>query len=163
MKNLIPVYIVIIAMSGCASYSQIMINAQGQMYRCGSYGSGLVGIAHANQINEDCIESLRSAGYIELEKAGVIGITLGDQSQTDTILTIIKVADNSPAFSSGIHQGDVLVAINEQSVRKLLDAKVLLFGLAGTKVSLTTRRNVQENKVTLVRAPYTRVYGMPAK
>jgi serine protease Do len=148
---------------GCASYSQIMINAQGQMYRCGSYGSGLIGIAHANQINEDCIQSMRSAGYIELEKAGVIGATFANQTEADTILTIIKVADNSPASASGIRQGDVLASINGQRVRKIADAKVLLFGFAGTKLSIVVRRNTQDINLNLTRAPYTEVFGMPAK
>lgn len=162
MKNYYLLLLVGFLTIGCASYSQLMINAQGQMYRCGAYGQGIIGVAHASQIHEDCVETLRSAGYLELEKAGVIGVAFSQQTESDTVVSILKVADRSPASLAGIRYGDIVHAINGQSVRKSGDARSLLFGLTGTNVSIDIRRNSEIITLHLARAPYTKVYGYPS-
>lgn len=161
MKNIFVLFLVSLFIVGCASYSQLMINAQGQMYRCGAYGQGLVGIAQANQIHEDCVATMRSAGYIELEKAGVIGVIFSQQAETDTIVSVLKVANGSPASLAGVRSGDIVHAIDGQPIRKAADARILLFGHLGTTVSIDLRRNNDAIVLHLVQASYTKVYGMP--
>ena len=111
------------------------------MYRCGAYGQGLYGVAQASNIQGDCLSSMKAAGYIEIEKAGVVGIYFSEQMLTDTSLSVLKVAPQSPAELAGIRGGDILVSIDNQKVRKMMDAKILLFGIAGTLVSLSLSRN----------------------
>lgn len=159
MKTLVSSFLLTITVIGCATYSQMMINAQGQMYKCGAYGHGLGGMTQANQINEDCISTMKAAGYIELERAGVVGFYYSEPLATDTALSILKVSPNSPAAFAGIRAGDILVSIDNQKVRKITDARILMFGLAGTPVTLVVMRGSEVIKFNLIRAPYTSVYG----
>ena len=161
MKTLFFLLAAVFAIVGCASYSQIMIDAQGRMYRCGAYGHGLIGIAQADQIQGDCLASMKAAGYIESEKACVVGVIFSESSPADTLLSILKVAPNSPAAISGIRGGDILLSVDSQRVRKVMDAKILIFGMAGTSVHLVVQRNNGTIPFDLVRASYTKVYGMP--
>lgn len=163
MKTLICTLGTVFIIIGCASYSQIMIDAQGQMYRCGAYGQGLFGIAQANNIQGDCLESMKAAGYIEIEKAGVVGIYFSEPLATDTSLSVLKVAPKSPADIGGIRGGDILLSVENQKVRKVMDAKLLLFGMAGTSVHLVLQRNSETISLDLTRASYTKVFGMPTK
>jgi len=138
-----------------------MINANGDMYRCGSYGQGIYGVAQANQIQGDCLTSMRAAGYIEIEKAGVVGIIYSQQLSTDTLVTILKVAPKSPAETAGIRSGDILLAVDGIKVRKNTDASMLLFGNVGTTVSLSISSNGKITNMNINRDSYTRVYGKP--
>ncbi|MEP9410274.1 MAG: PDZ domain-containing protein [Candidatus Brocadia sp.] len=161
MKRLFLLFAVIccFCFSGCASYSQIMINAMGEWQRCASYGYGVMGIATADSIQNDCVKSLRAAGYIEIEKAGVIGTYLSDE---DTPL-IIKVKENSPAYIAGIKAGDKITKIDGQNVSNKRDARLLLFGMADTPVELTIDRDGVETSYKLIRASFTKVFGMPTE
>ena len=142
--------------TGCASHSQIMINAVGEWQRCASWGYGVIGVATADTIQNDCIKSLHAAGYIEIEKAGVIGAYFSSEN----IPIIIKVKENSPADIAGLKAGDKITAINGQKVASTKDAKILLFGMADTPVELTISRDGVENSYKLVRASFTKVFGM---
>ena len=145
--------------TGCASYSQIMINAMGEWQRCYSYGYGVMGIATADSIQNDCVKSLRAAGYIEIEKAGVVGIYLSDE---DTPI-IIKVKENSPADTAGIKAGDKIIKIDGQNVSNKRDARLLLFGMADTPVEVTIDRDGVETTYKLIRASFTKIFGMPTE
>lgn len=136
-----------------------MINAMGEWQRCASYGYGVMGIATADSIQNDCVKSLRAAGYIEIEKAGVIGTYLSDE---DTPL-IIKVKENSPAYIAGIKAGDKITKIDGQNVSNKRDARLLLFGMADTPVELTIDRDGVETSYKLIRASFTKVFGMPTE
>lgn len=163
MKTLFLSIPLTVILSGCASYSQILINAQGQMYRCGAYGQGVYGVAQANQIQDDCLSSMKAAGYIEIEKAGVVGIYFSEQLLTDTLLSVLKVVPNSPAEIAGVRGGDIIISIDNQKVRKAMDAKLLLFGLAGTPVALSLSRDNEIINLNINRAAYTRIFGIPSK
>jgi len=156
MKYLISV-LLSLTILGCASYSQMFINANGQMQRCGAYGQGLIGMASAQNIQNDCIGDMKKAGYIEIEKAGVIGIKLSQ----DTLVTILKVMPNSPASGRGIMGGDILLSVNGQKVKSQPDASTLLFGDIGDFVNITVSHNGQVQEYRLIRRPYTDIYGNP--
>src|SRR3989304_550482 len=133
--------------------------AMGEWQRCYSYGYGVMGIGAADSIQNDCVKSLRAAGYIEIEKAGVIGICLSDE---DTPL-IIKVKENSPADTAGIKAGDKIIKIDGQNVSNKRDARLLLFGMADTPVEVTIARDGVETTYKLIRASFTKVFGMPTE
>ena len=157
MKRLIPALVTLIIIN-CASYSQIMINAQGEMHRCGAYGNGLVGIIQANKIQDDCVSSMRTAGYVEIEKAGAIGVYF---TESDTLASILKVIPESPAAFAGIQNGDIILSVDDTKVNTSGEARILIFGLAGTSVMLTLKRYNEILSVNLTRRPYTALFGIP--
>ena len=161
MRNFIIVVSAAIAVQGCVSHSQIMVNSQGQMYRCGSWGQGLGGVIAAEQIHKDCMTSMLAAGYLEIERAGVVGITFAESLPGDTITSILKVNDKSPAAAAGIKPGDKIYQVDDLKVRTMTDARSVLFGIAETPVRLTIIRGDEILTYRIVRAAYTKVYGMP--
>lgn len=141
---------------GCATYSQVMVNPAGQTIVCQAQGSGLVGSASARDIQDRCQASLRAAGYIEIERAGAIGILLSDS------LEVVRVVAGSPADSMGVHHGDRLRTIDGQPVHDRSIVQSLLFGLAGSPVTLRLAHGTDLLDITIVRKPYPAVYGSSA-
>ena len=125
-----------------------MVGPNGQIERCQYTGQGIVGMATAGEAENACVRSLRGAGYLEIERAGKIGVTLTGSTR------ILKVELGSPADSAGIQAGDVITEIDGQSVDTDQQAQVLLFGVYGTTVSVTVSRDGTEQEHLLTRAPY---------
>ena len=140
--------ILAVVVGGCASNSQMFINSSGAMYKCSSNGVGLIPAIQATQIQENCVRSIKAAGYVELESAGVIGMTISPASGK---LRVIKIVDNSPAKIAGIQLEDTLTTINGVTVSTMGEVAVLLFGASGTSVDLKFLRVSTEVPVTLTR------------
>lgn len=152
------------AFSGCAVYPQVFINGNGDLYRCSSYGEGASGMSRAKQGVGDCVAAMKAEGFLEVEKAGAIGVLLKEQSTPDgKVVHVSRVVNFSPASEAGIKAGDVLVAVGGQKVTDMSQAKYLLFGEAGTPVGLTIVRDGKETAVTITRASYARLFPIPAK
>lgn len=152
MKRL--VIVVAVALVGCVSHLQFFVTPEGQRVTCQSSGGGLIGVAHADHIQKNCEREARAAGYLEIERAGVIGITLEDST-----LRVIKVIHGSPAAAAGIKVEDVLVSVGGVRVSTRESAMLLLFGRAGYRVTIVMRRGELEMPYTILRAPFPEVYG----
>jgi C-terminal processing protease CtpA/Prc len=164
MKVLFSLLILSSFTFSCATYttySQLLVDAGGNMYRCSSWGHGYVGTPQAKKIQRDCLSDMKGAGYIEIEKAGVVGLYLSEQSPTDMVVTVLKIVPNSPADKADIRGGDKIAAIDGQPVKHNMDAKILLFGIAGTPVRLTLLRGDESITKDIIRASYVSVFGMP--
>lgn len=75
-------------------------------------------------------------------------------SETNTV-KILKVAPNSPAEAAGIKAGSSIVKVNDQVVTNWDDTRKLLFGRAGTDLTVTIFDGVTQNTVHMTRG---RVY-----
>ena len=149
-------------LAGCATYSQYFINAEGEMASCSATGQGLIGMATASNAVGDCSANMLRAGYIELERAGVIGIKLSESVPGEPV-RVLKAVDGAPAASAGVKAGDIVELVDGQPVSSKADAELLLFGLAGSSVAITVRRDGELFSYSLTRAPYTLVHGTPVK
>lgn len=150
-------------LNGCASYSQMMIGPNGNIKRCAASGHGPIGVGMAGSMQSDCIESARAAGFIELERSGVLGINTSDVVEPGGGIRILKVIPNSPAAAAGIKAGGVLYKINGQDIRSKADSKILLFGEAGSNINVTIKANNEEKDYNLVKESYTKIYGYPGR
>ncbi len=122
---------------------------------------------YTNYITESDIEEYESQ---TMGRYGGIGTSL--RKQSDDII-IGEIYEGTPAMRAGLHPGDILLSIDNQSVTgKSLDAiAVLLRGAAGTPVSVKVK-DVQSGKeevkliarqeITLSSVPYASLVG-PAK
>ncbi len=142
--------------SGCATYSQMFVNANGQVMQCAMTGAGLLGIAAAQSGTAECSKNMRAAGYLEIERAGVVGVYL---TETRDTLSILKVVPGSPADSVGIRAGDRLLGVDGQKVSRQPDATILMFGEAGSTVEVVVERDGAELHKVIRRAPYSVVIG----
>lgn len=146
-------------LAGCATYSQMFINAEGQIMRCSSTGQGMIGMMVAQGAESSCEHDLRAAGYIPLYDAGVIGITLVT-TRTDSA-EILSVKKDSPADSAGVVAHDKIIMVDSIAVTNYIDTQHLLFGHAYTTVKLTILRGADRKELLLTRMPYTELYGNP--
>ena len=158
MKRLLTPLFLTLLLSGCATYSQLFVNADGQFMRCSATGQGIIGMAVASNSVTDCNSNMRAAGYFEIERAGTIGVMLSDSGE-DSHPRILRVVESSPAWRAGIDPDDLIVQVEGQVVQTIQDAQVLLFGLAGTPVTVQLHRGDFDTTFTLTRASYKSVFG----
>lgn len=80
-----------------------------------------------------------------------IGITIEQAAQG---YHVVKVNADGPADQAGILPGDIIVAVDGQSVAELSmeEGKELVRGMAGTNVTITVLREGQEYSYTMARA-----------
>lgn len=147
-----------VTLVSCATYSQVFVNAHGDLERCSATGQGVVGMAVASNSVSTCASDMRAAGYLEIERAGVLGITLAD-TPTGEPLRILKVTQHSPAWKAGVDPGDLILEIDGQPVQSAQDARILLFGEAGTSVTVRFQRGDFDTTFAVNRAPYRSVFG----
>ena len=75
-------------------------------------------MAVASNATSDCSANIRAAGYLEVERASVIGVIMSESTQ-GSHPRILRVEEQSPAWHAGIDPGDPIVAINGQETRIL--------------------------------------------
>lgn len=68
-KNLSALSISILAITGCASPSQVMVNDSGHKVRCASSGYGVIGVATAAVSTSSCVEDYKKMGYRPIGKS----------------------------------------------------------------------------------------------
>jgi hypothetical protein len=56
----------LLALSGCATPSQWMVNNQGQHVRCAATGFGVIGMIAAKGMERSCVADYRKVGYREM-------------------------------------------------------------------------------------------------
>lgn len=149
------------ALTGCATYSQVFINADGEVRECASTGQGIIGMAMASSAVDGCSKNMRAAGFLEIERAGVVGITLSDPPP-GSALRILKVVPGSPADSVGVVAGDILEAVESLPVQSPKDASRILFGEWGIPVRIGFRRDSTLYNRIAIRAPFKKVFGTKA-
>ena len=80
---------------------------------------------------------------MEVQTSGQFGGLGLEVTQTDGLLKVITPIDDTPGSRAGIKPGDIIVEINGQSTEGLSldDAVTKMRGEAGTKITLTLKRN----------------------
>lgn len=150
MNRSTAVILLVLAFGGCATPSQMFINPQGQVMRCSASGWGYIGAPLANRSFDQCVEDMKSLGYVKLENVGLVGIML---SHSDTTLPLVQVVTpESPAAFAGILPGDEIFEIDGHTVFSGPSALQALFGGVGQPVNIKYRRAGKEFQVILVRA-----------
>ncbi len=128
-------------LAGCAATPRVLVSAGGDLRQCPPRGA------------PDCIAGAKSAGYVEREQVGGIGVTVAEDFEAGKGLKILAVVPGSPASDAGIVSGDFLVRIKGQEVRGKREARMLMFGRAGTRVEIAVRKRGRTVTITLVRQP----------
>lgn len=92
------------------------------------------------------------ASYLEQKKNAYVGIGVTIQT-VETGYHIQKVAAGGPAEEAGLLAGDIIVAVDGNSVAGLNadEGKSLVQGKAGTKVELTIQRAGEEKVISVTR------------
>ena len=122
---------------GCASYSRVLINNEGQAATCVISGVGIFGIAAADDAFKSCLNGLHTAGYIEIEKSGATGIKINLESPP----RVIQLIDSSPGHKIGIKTGDLILQVDSIDVKNKYDAEFIMFGNSGDKKRIRIMRD----------------------
>jgi len=156
MKRWMLLFPIFLLCASC-SYSQLMMDPNGQIIRCDSYGWGYVGGPMSKQIQNDCIESHKRIGFVEIEQVGAIGINMNKETPP----IIIRIAKGSPAEIAGLALGDQILKIDGQKVIRGEMAQALFFNRPGMPIELTIMREGIERRFRTVRKSYLEVFGLP--
>lgn len=151
---------------GCASQSQIMVNADtGQTARCSHSGWGVYGVAVTSMNQNNCVSDYRKLGYREIEQIPMVGIGYAQQGENihDKIsdpATVISVHPNGPAFAVGIKKGDLVVAINGDPVTCIGDIMRNRYKYnIGETVTYTIKRDTSEHNFIVKLISYSELVG----
>lgn len=148
-----PAFVVVTALSGCAAYNQVLINADGHEVYCDSVGAGIFWSAVAGQSFESCINSRRAAGYLEVEKAGALGATFNDQGY------VLRLVPRGPAMTAGLKVNDQVVAINGIAANTSREIHALLFVPVGAHLTLSVKRGGSEQNLQVTSESWSKING----
>jgi predicted metalloprotease with PDZ domain len=151
-RELLIIGFLSLAFCGCVSKSAMMIGPGGKVVRCDAQGWESIGAPLATKTFGQCMEDAARMGFLIVEEAGYLGITLEDQ-QVNGENVIAKVSAGSPAAKAGIAQGDVVVAVKGQKPAGVDDFYVMVFGRKNDPVEITVRQKGQVRTYVLIRAP----------
>lgn len=97
------------------------------------------------------------AAYISASKDTVAGVGLNTTMDSDGYMLVGKVLEGSTAASAGILPGDLITKVDDikLSIDTYSEAQALLTGEAGTKVTLTVRRDSEDTEMEITRRVLT--------
>ena len=107
------------------------------------------------------------AAYVAASSQTVAGVGVLASMDSDGYMLVNKVYDSSTAESAGILPGDLIIKVDDinLSADTYSQAEALLIGDAGTKVTLTVRRDNEDTEMEITRRVltpttiYTRTFG----
>lgn len=93
------------------------------------------------------------AAYIEASSETIAGVGINASMDSSGYMSVTKVYENSTAASAGILPGDIIIKVDDINVSadNYSEAEALLIGDAGTKVTLTVRRDNEDNEMEITR------------
>lgn len=109
--------------SGCSTPSTMLINQEGQLYRCAANGWGYIGAPMAKSIHRGCVDDMKRVGYVEIPQV-FWGVVLSTSAKSP--LQVSAVTKGSPASLSGIVVGDIVRELDDQPVQTLFQVYQLL-------------------------------------
>jgi predicted metalloprotease with PDZ domain len=101
---------------GCATPSTVLVNSEGRVIRCASYGWGTrpviaaVTISTAYAIRDSCVRDAEMIGYVPLSTA-TTGLHLDWKTKPPTIDDVA-----GPSLKAGILKGDVLTHMDDEEI-----------------------------------------------
>lgn len=97
------------------------------------------------------------AAYISASGETVAGVGLNTTMDSDGYMLVGKVLEGSTAASAGILPGDLITKVDDikLSIDTYTEAQALLIGEAGTKVTLTVRRDSEDTEMEITRRVLT--------
>ena len=134
----------------------MLINSEGQIQRCSTYGSMILGMYLEENEFYECVKVYKSLGFLEIESAGSIGIACS----FDSIFTVTQIIANSSAATSQIGIGDKLVSIDDTNIKSIYDFNKSIFGEVGSTVKLKLTKDNQEYTVNLKRDSMVNLLGL---
>ena len=155
MKKVICLGLALV-LTGCATFSEKMVSADGSVKDCSASGGGwgigmLLGMGIAATQKHLCVNQMEKNGYLVAAQAGWTGLRLKD---VDGAIKVSAVDANSSAAAQGMMAADRIVSIDGNQPANASAAQKMLFGKPGTSVRLTIVRQDQELNIDLTRGAF---------
>ena len=134
--KLVAAGILTLALTACTTPSTMMVNRDGKVLRCSSYGYGnLVAIGAAEGIHSSCVRDARMVGFEPIPPV-TTGINYDPKSMP---VRVTQVA--GPAQAAGVKVGDIVVEFEGKPVEDhMLIVRYLNTKRAGESVTVKVRR-----------------------
>jgi S1-C subfamily serine protease len=150
MKSIIILLISVILIMGCSyTRSQVLIHPNnGKTIKCENtgWGWGYIGYpvmcAMVNKTVDQCINTYKQTGYIEIEKFPSTGIFFDTDFSKEPV--IIKILSNSPAMNAGLKVGDKIVEKNGVPVKTTQELRLPPYPNKGDRVEYKVLREGNE-------------------
>ena len=112
-------------LAGCVTPSTVLMNSQGQGYRCATtgYGYGIAGaiaMSAAQSTHDRCVEDMERLGFVRFPE-----IRVGILSEWKETPPIIKTVEG-PAQQAGLRAGDQMISIDGAAVTSQFELLRLL-------------------------------------
>ena len=135
-------FALVICLSGCVTPSTLLVNDDGRVMRCASYGSGAYGIATATSIHSTCVNDMKKLGYVVLPDV-TMGLSL--EPGTTQVKTVVPGAG---AAQAGIHVGDQIARMNTIAVTRSAEVlHILQDKKSGERIDVTLVREGKESTI----------------
>ncbi len=97
------------------------------------------------------------SAYLETSSKTVAGVGITATMDSDGYMLVNKVYEGSTAASAGIISGDLIIKVDDINLTAdtYAQAEALLIGDAGTKVTLTVRRDSEDSEMEITRRVIT--------
>ncbi len=97
------------------------------------------------------------SAFLETSSKTVAGVGITATMDSDGYMLVNKVYEGSTASSAGIISGDLIVKVDDINLTAdtYAQAEALLIGDAGTKVTLTVRRDSEDSEIEITRRVIT--------
>jgi PDZ domain-containing protein len=141
MKHLFSVAFLMLTASACVTPSTMLVNREGKVIRCASYGygwgvAGAIAIGTAEQMHDSCVRDAGMIGFIPVPKAA-FGFNVDTKTSP---LRIIQVGSNAAA--AGMRIGDVLLNAGSRPLNHPFDLfQFLNSKKPGDRVVVTVQRD----------------------
>ncbi len=98
------------------------------------------------------------AAFLEASESTVAGVGITVSMSSEGYMLVTEVNEGSTASSAGILVDDIIVKVDDISLSSetFAEAEALLTGEAGTKVTLTVRRNSEDTEMEITRRVLTK-------
>ncbi|WP_157903445.1 hypothetical protein [Cupriavidus malaysiensis] len=154
-----------IALSGCMSFGEVMVNRDGQVRNCGTKGGGfglgfVVGAGAAAASSHDCALTAEQAGYIRWSEAGKLQPPFG-LVKDGQVTRFVAKGDGS----NGVRKGDELLSMGgitvedydtlsqDEKLKRARELTRVQFGPKGEDIPLKLRRDGEVVLLTVKRDP----------
>ncbi len=132
-------------LTGCMTFQDKMVAADGKTFDCTSTGGGIglgfiVGAATAAASKGICVDSYEKLGFIKASEASTVGLKLEEKEGK---VFIKELADGGELDKIGVKEGDQLLSINQAVVSSIDGAKKSFFGKKGSTTKVVLLRGTE--------------------
>lgn len=144
-KSIIAGFLITI-LAGCVTPSTVLVNREGKVMRCASYGYGNAwAIGAAEGIHSSCVRDAKLVGFVPIPMA-TLGIFYDAKSQP---VKVTNVSQN--AQTAGIKAGDIILEVDAKPIENAFSIiQIMSAKKPGDRVPMKVQRGQEVLQFSIV-------------